>query len=671
MRHLIRVPCGLTLLIAAVVSLPAELEAAEPAIQEQAEDASPDWNVLPPEAGNNQLLRNVLLRMAGKQFDQRRRELAEALTSPEALQKYHERKRDAYLELLGSLPERTPLRPRVTGKIECKGYHIEKILFETMPKHRATALLYVPDGKGPFPGVLFVCGHSTNGKAAEGYQLVPALMARYGLMVLAVDPIGQGERFQQFQMRGGTTTHTLYDVGARLVGRSVAFYEAWDNVRAVDYLLTRSEIDSSKPIGLTGTSGGGTQTTFLMALDERIGPASPSCYIMTRERKFVEPGLSDGCQHLPDEGLRGIEHADYAIMRLPRPTQVLAAEKDFFDIKATRIAGDEITRAYKTAGQPDRFELFVSDTPHGFTAPHRVAATRWMCRWLLEQTDALSDADDLQVFPDEQLNVTRSGQVGRDIEDEVNVGELNLRRARELQSQRDAFWRDHTSEQAVDRIRKLLRIRDPLPKAETRRVAESEHAGCRVQKLILQHTDDVPLPALLITPLKATNGELPATLIVDSLGKSASTERAFGLAQSGRIVLTVDLRGYGETRDIGSRSKYFNHEQYTGYLAMHIGRPLMGQRVEDVLAAVDTLASAADVDSQDVELLGIRAAGPVALHAAVLDARITSVRTEESIQSWIDDVVARPLERDLMGYVVPDALSRYDLPDLVELFNKR
>jgi len=671
MQYLTRLPCGLLLLIVAGAFIPGALNAAQPAVQEQEADASPDWSVLPPDAGNSQLLRNVLLRMAGEQFDGRRGELAEALKSPQALAEYGKRKRNSYLELLGPLPERTPLRPQVTGKIECKRYHIEKILFETVPQHRATALLYVPDGEGPFPGVLFVCGHSTNGKAAEGYQLVPALMARYGLLVLAVDPIGQGERFQQFQMRGGTTTHTLYDVGARLVGRSVVFHEPWDNMRAVDYLLTRPEIDSSKPIGLTGTSGGGTQTTFLMALDDRVGPASPSCYIMTRERKCVQPGMSDGCQHLPDEGLHGIEHADYAIMRLPRPTQVLAAEKDFFDIKATRIAGDEISRAYKTAGHTDRFELFVSDTPHGYTAPHRVAATRWMRRWLLEKTDAAPDADDLRVFPDEHLNVTRSGQVGRDFDDEVNVGDLNLRRARELRSQRDAFWRDHTPEQAVDRIRNLLRVRESLPKAKTRRIAELTHDGCRVEKLILQRADDVPLPALLVTPLEAKSEKLPATLIVDSSGKAASIEQAFGLAKSGRVILAVDLRGYGETRDTGSPSKYFNHEQYTGYLAMHIGRPLLGQRVEDVLAAVDVLASVAGVDSQRIELLGIRSAGPVALHAAVLDPRITSLRTEESIQSWIDDVVARPLESDLMGYVVPDALSWYDLPHLVRLLKKR
>lgn len=266
---------------------------------------------------------------------------------------------------------------------------------------------------------------------------------------------------------------------------------------------------------------------------------------------------------------------------------------------------------------------------------------------------------------------SRGGRVGRDFEDEVNVGELNLRRARELRSQRDAFRRDHSPEQAVDRIRKLLRIRNPLPKAETRRIATLAHAGCRVEKLILRRADDVPLPALLVTPLDTKCPKLPVTLIVDAAGKSATIKRALRLATSGRVVLTVDLRGYGETRDTGSNAKYFNHEQYTGYLAMHVGRPLLGQRVEDLLAAVDALASDARVDGENIELLAVRSAGPVAMHAAVLDRRISSLRMEQSIRSWIDDVVARPLERDLMGHVVPGALCWYDLPDLVGLLKNR
>ena len=132
-------------------------------------------------------------------------------------------------------------------------------------------------GVGPWPGILFACGHSVNGKAYAAYQQACALLAQHGFVVLSYDPISQGERPQLTSAsRYGTTTHTLLNIGARLVGRSVVWYEAWDGVRSIDYLLSRPEVDCSKPVGMTGTSGGGTQTTFLMAQDQRIGPAAPS-----------------------------------------------------------------------------------------------------------------------------------------------------------------------------------------------------------------------------------------------------------------------------------------------------------------------------------------------------------------------------------------------------------
>ena len=172
------------------------------------------------------------------------------------------------------------------------------------------------------PGPVY-CLHaatSANGKAHTAYQTACALMAQNGFVVLSYDPISQGERTQQPKARRyGTTTHTLLNHGSRLVGRSVVWYSAWDGVRAIDYLLSRSEVDRSRPIGMTGTSGGGTQTTFLMALDDRIGLAAPSCYTMQRTDKFTgKSGPSDRRQHLACEGLHGIDHIDYTLMRFPR-----------------------------------------------------------------------------------------------------------------------------------------------------------------------------------------------------------------------------------------------------------------------------------------------------------------------------------------------------------------
>src|SRR5262249_46706266 len=157
------------------------------------------------------------------------------------------------------------------------------------PDHHVTATLYIPDGKGPFPGVINPIGHSNNGKAADYIQRGCISLALNGIAALAYDPIGQGERMQLLDNQGkpaiksSTTEHTLSGVGALLVGRSTASYRIWDGIRALDYLESRPEIDA-KRLGCTGCSGGGTLTSYLMALDERILAAAPSCYITSLEK---------------------------------------------------------------------------------------------------------------------------------------------------------------------------------------------------------------------------------------------------------------------------------------------------------------------------------------------------------------------------------------------------
>ena len=251
--------------------------------------------VLPP--SSERLLYRKLFYDAKDITNARRKELEGSLSSTEEADGRRQQLKRAYAELLGPLPAKSPLKPRVTGRIEKDGYRIEKILFQSQPGHHVTANLYIPTlGKPPYPGVLLACGHSDNGKAYAAYQAAAALMAQNGLVVLCYDPISQGERIQLPDApRYGTTTHTLLDLGALLVGRSTVWYELVDGMRSLDYLQARPEVDPEKPIGLTGTSGGGTQTTFFMAADPRIGPAAPSCYLMTRLRKFETVGPSDGC----------------------------------------------------------------------------------------------------------------------------------------------------------------------------------------------------------------------------------------------------------------------------------------------------------------------------------------------------------------------------------------
>jgi len=520
--------------------------------------------------------------------------------------------------------------------------------------------------------VLVACGHAGNAKAYASYQPAGILLARNGLVALIYDPISQGERHQRMDPNEqGTANHTDLYYGAILVGRSVVKYEAWDGIRGIDYLLSRPEVDPDKPVGMTGNSGGGTQTTFLMPLDDRIEPAAPSCYLMTQERKFItRTGPADGCQHLPGEGARGIDHADYILMRAPRPTRVLAADQDYFDINAVREACAEAERVYTALGCSERMDLFSFDDKHGFSQPRREKACQWMRQWLVDDPAEVVEPE-FQLQPEKDLWATKTGQVATSYPDEVSVGELNLREAKRLAEARRTFWTTNDKRTCLAEVARLAGVRGVAGGGEraavsvasrgtvrvagTRRVPSAACDGYSIEKLLIQREGDVPVPALLFVPGEG-EGKRPATLYVDARGKRAAGERAEALVRQGRLVLSIDARGWGEKA---------GQEYRVGMLALHVGRPVLGQRVDDVLAALDVLAGRDDVDAGRIGLVGVGAAGPVALHAAALDERVASLALEDSIRSWVDDVVAQPRRPNVIGWAVPCALLKYDLPDLV------
>lgn len=639
------------------------------------------------EEHSHDLLFEHLLQASVALDTKRQRRLQQALVSRDSVVVLQKRLRDAYRELLGPFPERTPLNAQVTGRLEGAGVRIEKVLFESFRGHHVTALLYLPtQGAGPWPGVLFACGHASNGKAFPNYQRTCALLARSGFAVLSYDPISQGERLQLPEStRHGSTTHTLLNVGAQLVGRSVAWYEAWDGIRALDYLASRPEVDRSRPFGMTGTSGGGTQTTFLMAVDERIGPAAPSCYIMRRSDKFrSDHGPADGCQHLPGEGLHGLDLIDYAILRAPKPTAVLAATRDFFPIESTRRAVQEATAVYDTLGASRSLGFFEAEAEHGMHQEHRQEATRWMREWLLGDAAPVVEPDGLEVFPDEEVRVTRSGQVVKEFEGEVSVVQLTLRQARELEPRRAEFSRLGLQARRA-KIRGLLGVDEERRTPRVERFGRgAQRDGYSIDKLTLRRPGEVPIPALLFVPQEEETAPAGGVVWVDGRGKEAEA-RGGGqiekLVRAGNVVLAIDVRGVGETLPRVPDRKYRNRAHCVATVAAHIGRPLLGGRVEDVLAAVDVLVARAGVGSGGVRLVGLGTAGPVVLHAAVLygdgpaatglEVQLSAVEVRGAIASWIDDVIARPLGKDLAQHVVPGALRYYDLPDLVNVLGAR
>jgi dienelactone hydrolase len=568
---------------------------------------------------------------AKKHFDARRRAVA-ALKSPEDVRKRQQELRKRFLEALGDLPEKTPLNAKVVGRKSCDGYTLERVLYESRPEHHVTANFYLPEGTGPFPGVLVPCGHSANGKAAEAYQRVCILMAKNGLAALCYDPIGQGERIQLLDrmgkpaVKGSTTEHTLAGIGALLVGRNTATYRIWDGIRSLDYLASRPEVDP-KRLGCTGNSGGGTLTSYLMALDDRILAAAPSCYVTSLERLFATIGPQDAEQNITGQVAFGMEHADYVTMRAPKPTLILTGTQDFFDIQGSWTTFREAKLLYGLMGHGERVDLFEYNDRHGFSKPRREAAMKWMRRWLLEKDDAPSESD-FPIHKDADLQCTRTGQVLEDFKG-ASVFDLNARRERELTRARKPLER----EQLLKEVRRLLALPADVPKA---RWVEED--------LVIETEPGVKLHFMQVLAAQKASFALDVLL-------------AAGEARPHQYRLQLRGLGHGIDRPVLSGDK-------ESFLSLHLARPLLGQRVLDLLSAVDFLGK--EVRQTRPPGYHLEARGPAgiaALHAAALDPRIKSVTIEGSLVSW-SSVMRTPISKGQLANAVPGVLAYYDLPDL-------
>ncbi|MFO0952410.1 MAG: acetylxylan esterase [Isosphaeraceae bacterium] len=628
-----------------------------------------DLTALRPKPGDPpaaKLLDRYLQGQAKLAFDARRKAVA-ALKTPADVAARQADLRPKFRAAFGELPTvKTPLNARVVGRDARDGYTVERVVYESRPNHHVTALLYLPEGKRPVPGVLVPCGHSANGKAGETYQQISILLAKNGLAALCYDPVGQGERVQLLKddgkpaTAGSTTEHTLLHGGALLVGRTAAGYRVWDGIRSLDYLASRPEVDP-KRLGCTGNSGGGTLTAYLMAFDDRIEVAAPSCYMTSLERLFATIGPQDGEQNLPGQVALGIEHADYVTLRAPKPTLLSVGTQDFFDIDGSWTTFREVKKIYGILGHGERVDLFESDEPHGFTKPRRESCMRWMRRWLLAEHDAPVETLSPTV-PDKMVQVTNSGQVLTDYQG-VSAFDLNAKRADELAAARAKRFADRTPEQLRAEVERWM----ALPKLGPITVSEKKEVrrdGLLIQAFTLETEPGVLVPTLLFrkeTPEASTG---PTTIYV---GAERSLARPGGpveaLAKAGVHVAMIDPRGTGETAPGRPGRGQAGVDDREAFLALHLNRPLLAQRVFDVMQAMRALHASDPKEDRGIHLIGVGLGGPVVLHAAAAQRPREGSHGRHSLISW--SAVARSgLSRGQLSSVLPGVLEAYDLPDL-------
>jgi cephalosporin-C deacetylase-like acetyl esterase len=583
--------------------------------------------------------------------------------------------REKFKEMIHGYPERTPLSPQTVAVHNRDGYRVENVMFQSLPNFWVTGNLYVPtEGKAPFPGVISPCGHYPLARMEPQYQCVYIDLVKAGFVVLAYDPIGQGERRQYWNPETGQTDvapdsiyeHTMPGQVLLLMGEDLTHYRIWDGMRAIDYLQSRPEVDAHR-IACAGHSGGGTMTLFISALDERVkcavvneGGTSNHWPIHFGPGGGVGP--SDVEQNYFPGAKYGVDMPDLHVAIAPRPLLALVEEyHPAFD----RAAG-EIRKRYAQLGVAERFGTDQANDPHAWTPKLRLATTRWLSRWLRgvpgpdsEPEAAIEAPETLYCCPNGSLRYSQIGDT---------IFSLILKKQETLPPKRDLTGAELTSEVAA-----LLRYKKTPAPLAPRALVTTRRRGYSVEKLEFLSEPGIYIPAWVFIP-EHRAAAYPTLLTFNDKGKQIDGME-FGLyerlARKGQMVIACDVRGIGETKPPhspagewpGDFRQLFDVETAITYMTWAEGDSLFGMRVQDVIRSVDYALSRADVDKQRFRVAGKGAGALWVLFAAVLDGRISDLILERGLLSY------RTLARadrytHSSGILVPDILKHFDLPQV-------
>ncbi|MCA8982796.1 MAG: alpha/beta hydrolase family protein [Planctomycetaceae bacterium] len=568
------------------------------------------------------------------------------------------------LEAWGGFPERPcDLQPRLIETIPRDGYRIEKLIFQTLPDVWMTANAYVPDLPGPLPAVLCVHGHWREAKTSPHIQSRSIGLAKLGFFVLAVDALGAGERGLSpagNEYHGEMVAATLLPVGKPLSGLQV-----YENQRAVDYLLTRSEVDPAR-IGITGASGGGNQTMYAGAWEERFQAVVPVCSVGNYQAYLGAACCM--CEVVPG-ALQFTEEGNILGLVAPRGLMVISATDDSHqfspgEARQSILAAAPLFGMYQASRSSPVHTVIKS--PHEYNQKMREAMYGFMTLHLKQQGNGepipepaheTLEPERLRCFPgntrpENWLTIpqlaAREGRV-------LLAGHESLKSRNAwgpgIAARRAALDRKSLGGTAPRQPRVLQRT---LEETCLERIAFEPEPGIQLE-MTRRPAKTVPKPAVVL--LLNLEPEWP-----EQLGELEQALRAAG----GEVVV-LSLRATGSRqypRDRVGRAPDHNTAEWSLWL----GRPLLGQWVLDVRASLDLLEEIHG-KSTPFAVLGHGSAGLIALCAGALDERVAHVATWNSLASYVTEL---PYEQQRLGTLAPGIVRDVgDVPQLVTLLGGR
>ncbi|MBO7678416.1 MAG: hypothetical protein J6S75_01965, partial [Thermoguttaceae bacterium] len=508
---------------------------------------------------------------------------------------YQTARREYFWKNLGELWEKTPLNPQVTGTMTGEdGVRIEKIVLETLPHFYATGTMFLPDESKyppPYPGVLVVCGHSFEGKACELYQGIARLGAEHGLATYVQDPIDQGERMQHVGDDGkpylsSVSAHNVVGATSILLGRNAATFEVWDMTRALDYLQSRPDIIPDK-LGVAGNSGGGTQTSYIMSLDDRVAVATPSCYICSLYGHLThKDNPQDAEQNIFGQAAFGMDHIDYVLMRAPKPTLLCTKTNDFFNVADTWVGYRAAKRIYSQLRRAENLDIIENYGDHGYCPENLEASIRWFTRHFFGRVVEVScpyvpkfgkevppDTPTLPLVSIEDIRSTAGGVLG--LPEARTTYDVNRDLNAELRRRRAEKFAARTAEELAADVRRAAGIPEweNIPAAKKIDTPENSDGD-----IILTSEEGIWLP-LRVKGLDNADAAAPIKLIVTENGRAGEAAGRLFDAFADGPAACVEARGWGESKNSGPQYyqyKWFGTDGVAFYYAYLLGKSYVG-----------------------------------------------------------------------------------------------
>ncbi len=571
-------------------------------------------------------------------FYERDKELATMLERKDipGLRSYVEKVRARLRELFQEDFERCPLNPMTESVIETDCYKIENVLLQTMPGYYVPVNLYVPKGMAgeKFPAVLVPMGHYPIGKALRENQILCANLAAKGILAATFDPPCQGERDLFPDQQNGRESDDMWAVlehsipgnQAYLIGDNFQSYFIWDGMRVIDYLCSRADVDASR-IGCTGQSGGGTQTQFLAALDDRITVASPIHSTTQQLLDMRKNGIGDVEQSpFGRDDHFAMDYADYIIAAFPKKIMLNVGLRDMFDIRGVRHAQSELSALYEILGYKENFAVYEDDCQHVITPGVRQNAYRWFTRWFLGKED------------DSEIEVV-------------------------IQKKEDLRCLIDSGRSPMDIVRE--RMHKTYCSEEGDRAAVCKKLGACAEEYTLDVIDGGGTESFMLGLRRAgeafcrlRHGETGVLhIVLDFLGSGI-----FDCVPQEDWAL--ELRPFGFVDTTAKTAPDYDTETNSAYASFVGGKTLFARRVSQVLTAVNFA-----VDQQPFDKIVIDASGQggiLALMAALYDQRISLIKARKMPASYAQfcGESSYMLEESA---IVPGILRYTDIPRIAAL----